>query len=305
MNGKTILITGGASGIGYETAKDLLQRGARIILVDYNIEKGNQAVKQLSFEIGYNEKNIRFMECDLRSFESVRKFAKLYIEEEERLDVLICNAGIAWAPNFLTKNGFNTVIQVNYLSHFLLTNLLLDKLKQCRPSRIVYVASGSHRTVRSIDWSDAFTQFKNFRLWGAYPVSKAFILLFTYKLKHDLYSNDVGVFAVNPSWVWTSIHSPMREAIGFIPFIICFPILYIFKFILAKTPKTGARTSIFCAVEPSLQHSHEFYFEDCAVETVSSLCTNHSLANELWNNEKCDMYRAPKNSTIKLLSILY
>ncbi|CAF3550540.1 unnamed protein product [Rotaria sordida] len=283
MNGKTILITGGASGIGYETAKDLLQRGARIILVDYNIEKGNQAVKQLSFEIGYNEKNIRFMECDLRSFESVRKFAKLYIEEEERLDVLICNAGIAWAPNFLTKNGFNTVIQVNYLSHFLLTNLLLDKLKQCRPSRIVYVASGSHRTVRSIDWSDAFTQFKNFRLWGAYPVSKAFILLFTYKLKHDLYSNDVGVFAVNPSWVWTSIHSPMREAIGFIPFIICFPILYMFKFILAKTPKTGARTSIFCAVEPSLQHSHEFYFEDCAVETVSSLCTNHSLANQLWN----------------------
>ncbi|CAF4523652.1 unnamed protein product [Rotaria sp. Silwood1] len=229
MNGKTVLITGGVSGIGYETAKDLLQRGARVILTDYNIEKGNQAMKQLSFETGCYVKNIRLMECDLRSFESVRKFAQFYIEEEKRLDVLICNAA-----------------------------------------------------VRSIDWSDGFTQFKNFRLWGAYPVSKAFMLLFTYKLRYDLDSNDVDVFAVNSSWVRTSIQSPMQDAIGFIPFMICYPILYILKFILAKTPKTGTRTSIFCAVEPSLRHSRDFYFEDCAIETVSSLCTNHTLANHLW-----------------------
>ncbi|CAF3392239.1 unnamed protein product [Rotaria sp. Silwood1] len=138
------------------------------------------------------------------------------------------------------------------------------------------------RAVRSIDWSDGFTQFKNFRLWGAYPVSKAFMLLFTYKLRYDLDSNDVDVFAVNSSWVRTSIQSPMQDAIGFIPFMICYPILYILKFILAKTPKTGTRTSIFCAVEPSLRHSRDFYFEDCAIETVSSLCTNHTLANHLW-----------------------
>ncbi len=73
-------------------------------------------------------------------------FVQLYNEEENKLDVLICNAGIAWAPNLITKDGINTVIQVNYLSHFLLTNLLLNKLKQCRPSRIVFVASGSHRS---------------------------------------------------------------------------------------------------------------------------------------------------------------
>ncbi len=107
---------------------------------------------------------------------------------------------------------------------------------------------------------------KNFWLWDAYSISKVFMLLFARKLKHDLNSNtsmldDVDVFAVNPNWVWTSIESPMREAIGFIPFLICYPILYILKFILAKTPKTGARTTIFCAVEPSLQHSHDLYFE--------------------------------------------
>ncbi len=74
-------------------------------------------------------------------------------------------------------------------------------------------------------------------------------------------ADDVGVFAVNPSWVWTSIQSPMREAIGFIPFLICYSILYMLKFILAKTSKTGAQTTIFCAVEPSLRRSHDLYFE--------------------------------------------
>ncbi len=117
-----------------------------MVLADYNMKKGYQALNKLCLETGCNEKNIRLMECDLRSFESVRKFVRLYNEQESRLDVLICNAGIAWAPNILTEDGFSTIIQVNYLSHFLLTNLLLDKLKQCRPSRIVYVASGSHRS---------------------------------------------------------------------------------------------------------------------------------------------------------------
>ncbi|CAF2398416.1 unnamed protein product [Rotaria sp. Silwood2] len=93
---------------------------------------------------------------------------------------------------------------------------------------------------------------------------------------------DVDVFAVNPSWVWTSIQASMPEVIGHILFIIFYPILYILEFILAKTPKTGARTSVFCTVEPTLQHRHDFYFEDCAVETVSSLCTNYELANQLW-----------------------
>src|ERR1700722_11307354 len=99
--------------------------GAHVIIADYNMEKGYQVLKELCIETSCNEKNLRLMECDLRSFESVRNFVKLYDREEKRLDVLICNAGTAWAPDLITKDGFNTVMQVNYLSHFLLTNLLL------------------------------------------------------------------------------------------------------------------------------------------------------------------------------------
>lgn len=86
------------------------------------------------------------MECDLCSLESVQNFAKLYNEEEERLDVLICNAGISWAASLITQDNFNSIIQANYLGHFLLTHLLLDKLKKCPRSRIINVSSKLHNS---------------------------------------------------------------------------------------------------------------------------------------------------------------
>ena len=161
MQGKTVLITGANAGIGYETAKDLLQRGdfqnnsdsssttdfylgARVILVCRSAERGEKALRQLREITHCDETMVRLMLCDLSSYQSVRDFAAQYNEEEQRLDVLICNAGLVSAPEKVTKDGFDTVIQSNYLSHFLLTNLLLDKLKACRPSRIINVSSGSH-----------------------------------------------------------------------------------------------------------------------------------------------------------------
>jgi len=122
-----------------------LSIGARVVIVCRNMDKGRQAVGRLRSETGCNEKQIRLMECDLSSLDSVRNFAKLYNIEEDRLDVLICNAGVAWSPDVVTKDGFNSIIQANYLGHFLLTNLLLNKLKKCRPSRIINVSSGAHK----------------------------------------------------------------------------------------------------------------------------------------------------------------
>ncbi len=109
------------------------------------MNKGRQAIQQLLSETECDEKNIRLMECDLCSLDSVRNFAKLYNAEEDRLDVLICNAGLVYTPNIYSKDGLNYVMQANYLGHFLLTNLLLDKLKKCRPSRIINVSSSAHK----------------------------------------------------------------------------------------------------------------------------------------------------------------
>jgi NAD(P)-dependent dehydrogenase (short-subunit alcohol dehydrogenase family) len=130
------------------------------------------------------------MECDLSSFDSVRNFAKLYLNTEERLDILICNAGVGYSTTKMTENGFDCVIQSNYLSHFLLTNLLLEKLKQSKPSRILNISSDLHNIVKTIDWSDAFTQTKQKGLMGSYPYSKLFQILSTYKLKQDLFGKN-------------------------------------------------------------------------------------------------------------------
>lgn len=119
--------------------------GARVILACRNITKGKQAVERLCSETNINQKNVRLMHCDLSSFDFIRKFAKVYKQEENRLDVLICNAGLGWAPETYTTDGLNNVMQSNYLGHFLLTNLLLDKLKECRPSRIINVSSSGHK----------------------------------------------------------------------------------------------------------------------------------------------------------------
>jgi hypothetical protein len=115
---------------------------------------------------------------------------------------------------------------------------------------------------------------------GAYPYSKAFQILSTYKLKRDLLASllkyflflflfeflsfvaeGINAFSLNPGWVWTSIQTPMREALGIYGFLLFYPILRLLKIALAKTPETGARTTIYCAVEPSLERSSDLYFE--------------------------------------------
>ncbi|CAF1998504.1 unnamed protein product [Rotaria magnacalcarata] len=107
--------------------------------------KGHQALIKLRFETNCNENNIRLMECDLSSFDSVRNFVSLYNNEEDRLDVLICNAGLVYISTIYSKDSLKYVMKVSYLGPFLLTNLLLDKLKQCQPSRIINVSSVAHQ----------------------------------------------------------------------------------------------------------------------------------------------------------------
>lgn len=108
--------------------------------------EGRRAVRQLYTDTECPKENLHLMECDLCSLDSIRQFAKIYNSEEARLDVLICNANLTWSTDIVTIDGFNTIVQANYLGHFLLTNLLLEKLKQCRPSRVINVSSSAHRS---------------------------------------------------------------------------------------------------------------------------------------------------------------
>ena len=126
LEGKTVVITGGNTGIGKETAVDLARREARVIIGCRNLQKGKEALKETKERSGNS--NIFLEEIDLASLESVRKFADKVLNSEPRLDILINNAGVMVCPYQKTKEGFEMQFGTNHLGHFLLTILLLDRL---------------------------------------------------------------------------------------------------------------------------------------------------------------------------------
>lgn len=144
LDGKTVIITGANTGIGKETALDLAKRGARVILACRDLNKSLQAADEIRKKTGNGNVFVKLL--DLASLESVRQFAKEINAQEDRIDILINNAGIMACPKWKTKDGFETQFGVNHLGHFLLTNLLLDKIKQTGKARIVNVSSLAHES---------------------------------------------------------------------------------------------------------------------------------------------------------------
>ncbi len=140
--GKTVIVTGGNTGIGKTTAIMLAQRGGRVILACRNLTKGAAAVEEVKKKSG-NE-DVILKNLDLASTASIRKFAQDIVNTEERVDILLLNAGVMMTPYQLTKDGFELQFGVNHLGHFLLTHLLLDKLKVSAPSRVVSISSKLH-----------------------------------------------------------------------------------------------------------------------------------------------------------------
>ena len=182
--GKTAIVTGANTGIGKETALDFAKRGARVILACRDEEKANKAAKDIISETGSDKVVVRIV--DLASFDSVRAFAKLINETEDRLDILVNNAGLGTLYR-LTKDGYESVFQVNYLSHFLLTLLLLEKIKKSAPSRIVNVSSMAHdQNIDTLQLDDLELSKEKFDSSKRYCESKLAQVVFTRDLSKKL-----------------------------------------------------------------------------------------------------------------------
>ncbi|KAK8783068.1 hypothetical protein V5799_015590 [Amblyomma americanum] len=182
MDGKTVIITGANSGVGKETARELCKRGARVILACRDVDKARLAASDIARNTGVQPV---CMQLDLCSFESVRQFAQQVLEREERLDVLINNAGkIATAKKTETEDGFESTLQTNHLGHFLLSNLLLDLLKKSAPSRVIVVGSSMIWWARmdrnNIDFSRYYDRV------GVYNTTKLYNMLFVVALSRRL-----------------------------------------------------------------------------------------------------------------------
>lgn len=151
IDGKAVVITGGNTGIGKMTAMELALRGGRVFIACRDAAKGESAVSEIRQASGNQE--VFFRKLDLASKKSIREFASKFLEEEQRLDILILNAGVMFTPYRKTEDGFEMQFGVNHLGHFLLTWLLQERLKACAPSRVVVVSSLAHN-VGSLDFQD-------------------------------------------------------------------------------------------------------------------------------------------------------
>ncbi|XP_058830719.1 retinol dehydrogenase 12-like [Topomyia yanbarensis] len=273
-DGKVILITGANTGIGKETAQELLKRGGKVYIACRSLQKATQAKKELMEETG--ELDIHVRELDLSSLESVRNFAKRFLAEEPRLDILINNAGVMACPKTLTKDGFEMQFGVNHLGHFLLTNLLLDRLKASAPSRIVNLSSLAHK-FGQINKDDLNSE-KSYSELGAYNQSKLANLLFTKELAKRLEGSGVTTYAVHPGAVYTDL----QRHFGTLFFLLDnFVVRSLMQFTF-KTPKEGAQTSVYAALDEDLSNKTGRYYADCQEVKPSKAAENEETARWLW-----------------------
>src|SRR5271166_1223167 len=183
QTGRTAVITGANTGLGYETAAVLAGRGARVVLAVRNLERGKQAVARITAATPGAE--VELQELDLTSLESVRAAARQLRSDYDRIDLLINNAGVMYTPRSTTKDGFELQFGTNHLGHFAFTGLLLDRLLPVAGSRVVTVSSMGHRIRAAIHFDDLQWEHRYSRV-GAYGQSKLANLLFTYELQRRL-----------------------------------------------------------------------------------------------------------------------
>ena len=201
LDGKTAIVTGANTGIGKETAIDLAKRGARVIVACRDVKKGSDAVRDIK-EASKSEEVI-LKKLDLASLASVRQFSEEILQEESHIDLLINNAGVMLCPYSLTEDGFEMQFGTNHLGHFLLTNLLLDRIKESAPSRVVTVSSGAH-FYGSLDFDDMMWAH-NYKSVGAYTRSKLANVMFSRELAKRLEGTGVSTYSLNPGIINTEL----------------------------------------------------------------------------------------------------
>ncbi|HET8839823.1 MAG TPA: SDR family oxidoreductase, partial [Ktedonobacteraceae bacterium] len=232
MQGKVCIVTGANSGIGKATALGLAQMGATVVMVCRNQVKGEEARNEIKEKSGNDA--IDLMLVDLASQASIRQLAENIQQRYQQLHVLINNAGVASLTRRETADGFEMEFAVNYLAPFLLTNLLLDRLKASTPARIVNVSSDAQKS--GIVKMDDLQSKKKYGL-RAYGQSKLALVLFTYKLASLLQGTGVTANCLHPGFVATNIGQDGAGSVG------RSIIKLISKF--GVSPEKGAKTSIY------------------------------------------------------------
>ena len=277
LEGRTVLITGANTGIGKETALDLARRGANVHILCRNIGKGKAAAEEISNAVG---KQVSVHSLDVSSLESVRECVKKITDELKlaKIDILINNAGVMACPFTKTKDGFELQFATNHLGHFLLTLELLPLIRKGKNPRIVTVSSLAHKYGK-IHFDDINFSTIAYRPFKAYYQSKLANILFTRELARREEESGSGVTAncLHPGVVKTELTRQQTVAAGVFHFLTQILLAPFFK-----TPESGAQTTIFCAVDETLEGVTGKYYADCKEVETSELGNNMEDAARLW-----------------------
>ena len=205
LSGKIYIVTGANSGSGVATTQQLVRQGAHVIAACRRVSAGEEATASLSKEKG----EVSVMALDLNSLKSVRNFANAFLEKFDRLDGLVNNAGVMNTPEGKTEDGFETQWGVNHIGHVLLTELLLDRLKQSAPSRVVCVSSVAHAGMAGkeakIDFDDINFETRDYDETEAYNQSKLAVVMYARHLAKRLEGTGVSVFSTHPGWIRSNL----------------------------------------------------------------------------------------------------
>lgn len=278
MAGKVCIITGGASGMGRIAARELAKQGATIVINDREIEEGHEACADIK-KISGNDK-VEFVGCDMGEFDEVRAFAAHVLAHYPRIDVLINNAGLTDPEYKVNKAGIEQHMAIMHLGHYLLTELLLERLKQSAPARIIQISSEAHKAGPGIDFTDMNCEklwkgrrYSNSGAFQAYHRAKLAMVCATYELAERLAGTGVTVNAVSPGYfVGTNVFRHMRG-------IMKLGVWLMRPFL--NDPERAALTYGMLASSPDVEGMTGKYWEACKQKDSSPLSHDTDVRKKL------------------------
>lgn len=268
---KTILVTGATSGIGLEACVQLATQGHRVVLVGRDEAKTKVCVEEVKRRSSSG--SVEYVLGDFASLASVRALAESVRSRYPRLDVLVNNAGAVFSKRAVTVDGYEQTFAVNHLAPFLLTNLLLDVLKQSAPARVVMVSSAAQYS-GTMDLEDPGFERGGYAIFAAYARSKLANVMMMKSLVKRLEGTKVTVTALHPGAVATNIWKGIP---GWAK-----PLIAVLQRLVMLTPEEGARTITYLASAPDVEGVTGEYFEKNRPRKVARLARDEALCERLW-----------------------
>lgn len=273
MTGRAVVITGGNAGIGKATAEALARLGARVVITARNDERGRQAVDEIQRAAGSDA--VECVHLDLGSLASVRECAAELLDRLDAIHVLDLNAGGLLSRRQVSEDGFEMQFQANHLGHFLLTNLLLDRVIASAPARVIVLSSTGHNYARTgLNFDDLQWEGRRYRGSSVYGATKLMNIYFAHELSRRLAGTRVAANAVHPGFVRSQFAMSGDTRWMRIGVLIASP--------FARSVHRGAQTVVWLAASPDAERETGGYFFDCRRKEPSLAAHDDEAAARLW-----------------------